>query len=102
MNLPIETLLILAAVSQQASEHMLGSFLQGYQMKFASLGMGVVTAFVFWVLDLQGMAAYSYLSVAALGVLAGLGSNVVHGLIEKFTPAANAKPLLGVLAKPKD
>ena len=102
MNLPVETLLILAAISQQASEHLLGSFLQGYQMKFASLGMGVVTAFVFWALDLQGMAAYSVVSTAALGVMAGLGSNFVHGLIEKLAPAANAKPLLGVLAKPKD
>jgi len=96
-DLPIELILIMSAISQQATEHLFGAFLDGYKIKFASLGMGVATAFGFYALNVQGMGAYTYTSVIALGVLSGLGSNVVHGLLNRFAPAANAKPLTGVV-----
>ena len=102
MTLPLETLLIVAMASQMATEHLFGSFLGGYKMKFASLGMGVAMAFVFWVLKLNGMESHSPVATFALGIMAGLGSNYLHGLVNKLASAGNAYPLSGVLHKSKE
>ena len=97
MNLPVELLLTISLLGQQVSENLLSPFLSGRWMKLAAILMSVVLFFGAWVLDLNGAAVYTAVQVVVLGIFAGLGSNVVNGLLNRFAPTSKDAPLAGVL-----
>ena len=98
MTLPVEFLLILAALSQQVTENFFGPYLDGPKMKFVSLAVCIGLAFAAWAVGFAELAGRPWPHVLALGAFAGLGSNVVHGLVRHFAPEANSAPLATLLA----
>jgi hypothetical protein len=99
MNLPIEVLLAVSAIGARVAEELFGAYLKGTPMKLAAIGVTVGLTYGAWSLGLEGMADLSLRTVGVLGVFAGLGSPVVHGLLVRFAPASLRSPVTGVLAR---
>ena len=97
----IQYFLTLSLVSQQVTENVLGTLLQGPAMRLAALAVTVGLAFSAQALGLAGLEAYSPAKIIVLGVAAGLGSNVVHALVNQYAPGAKKATLLGFLAPTK-
>lgn len=98
MNLPIEFLLALSLLGQQVSENILGPFLNGALMRLAAIGVCMGMAFGAAELGFDALSGYTTVQTLVLGAFAGLGSNVIHGLLEANAPGANRAPLLGILS----
>ena len=99
MNLPLELLLALSLVSQQVTENLLGPFLSGHMMRLASIGVCVGLTFGAKELGLQDLQGFTPLQSTILGVMAGLGSNQLHALLQHFAPGNGAAPIAGILQR---
>ena len=84
---------------QQVTENLLGPFLDGELMRVASIGVCVGLMFGAQSLGLTGLEGFTALQVAIMGVAAGLGSNQLHGVLERFAPASLKAPLAGILTR---
>lgn len=84
----------LSLISQQVTENLFGPFLSGPIMRVVALGVAVGLGYGAWTLGLFGPIPMSQALV--YGGISGLGSSVVHGLLNHFAPAANDSPLLSV------
>ena len=99
MTLPIELLLALSLIGQQVAENLFSPFVSGQWMRIVALAVCVGLTFGAQTLGLKGLEGFSPLQVAVLGIAAGLGSNVIHGLLARFAPGSNVAPLAGILTK---
>lgn len=97
LNLPLELLLGLSLLSQQVTENLFGPFFGGPFMRLVALGVCVGLAFAAWYVGIFGPILP--LQVAVYGVIAGLGSNVLHGLLNMVAPDANRAPLAGLMKR---
>ena len=88
-------LAILTVAGQQAAEHLFGGLFSGGFMRYVAIGTTVGLAFVLKILapDL-GIPEFGWVETAVIGVLAGLGSNVFHGILSSRAPGANKGTLV--------
>ena len=99
MNLPTELLAALALAGQQVAENLFGPYLKGQLMRLTAIGITVGLAYGAWYMGLAGLSDLPAGKVGILGAFAGLGSNLVHGLMVRFAPASLQAPLAGMLAR---
>ena len=101
MTLPIELLLAISLASQQVTENLLGPWVKKEYMRVAAIGITVGLTFAAWTIGMDGLEGLPAGKVAVLGVVAGLGSNVTHALLNRFAPSNKNNAVIGLLSKLK-
>ena len=91
---------ILTIAGQQAAEQIFGGIVKGAWMRYLALATTIGLAFAAKILaeDL-GLPEYGWGQTAVVGVLAGLGSGVWHGVISARFPGANKATISGAVGK---
>ncbi len=82
----LQLLAILTASGQQAAEQAFGAFFSGFWMRYLAIGTTVGLACALKVLaQYIGIPEYPWGATAVIGVLAGLGANAWHPLLDKLS-----------------
>jgi hypothetical protein len=78
----------LTLAGQQVAEHLFGGLIHGAQMKYLALLTTVAISYGVWALAWGPIADWDAIRVGVLGVFAGMGTNVLDGLVKRYAPAA--------------
>ena len=78
----------LTLAGQQVAEHLFGGFFHGARMKYLALLTTVAISYGVWALGWGPAAGWDAARVGVLGAFAGMGTNVLDGLVKRFAPAA--------------
>ncbi len=100
MSALLAFILFLSGFGQQVTEYLFGALLTGTPIRFVAIGVTVGLAFAF---RLIGGAFFpvplTIAQTAVVGALSGLGSNLVHVLLEHFGVKTDTGSLSGLLVK---